>query len=74
MKLQEYLEREPSGMAFIEIVMYLGSRDKKKPPLSGNVLKLVQHDFIQKYDGDVSGLEDTLDGFRKDVDDDDVSI
>ena len=74
MKLQEYLEREPSGMAFIEIVMYLGNRDKKKPCLSGSVLRLVQHDFILKYGGDASGLEDTLDGFRKDVDEDDVSI
>lgn len=58
MKLMEYMTREPTGRAFIEVVMYLNAKDKKKYMPDKTALRRAQYAAITKYGGDTRGLEE----------------
>ena len=72
MRLKEYLDREPTGEAFIAVVNYLNGRDKRKPMPNKAQLKRIIYDAIYMRRGDTTGLGDLTEGFREEADMDDV--
>ena len=56
MRLREYLDREKTGQAFIDLVINLRTEYKDKAvPLP--VLKRRAYDYVKKYGGDTAGME-----------------
>ena len=51
MKLIEYFEREPSGMAFVDVVTWLSHRKQKNSPVSPAELMSKQREYILRHGG-----------------------
>lgn len=56
MRLREYLDREKTGQAFVDLVINLRTEYKDKAvPLP--VLRRRAYDCVKKYGGDTEGME-----------------
>lgn len=56
MKLREYFEREPSGMAFVDVVVWLSHRKQKSSPVSPAELMNKQRECILRHGGVSEGI------------------
>ena len=56
MKLKEYFEREPSGMAFVDVVTWLRNRALNSSIVSPAELMSKQREYILRHGGNSEGI------------------
>lgn len=56
MKLKEYFEREPSGMAFVDVVTWLSHRKQNSSIVSPTELMNKQRECILRHGGVSEGI------------------
>ena len=56
MKLIEYFEREPSGMAFVDVVTWLSHRKQKSSTVSPAELMNKQREYILRHGGNSESI------------------
>ena len=56
MKLIEYFEREPSGMAFVDVVTWLRNRALNSSIVSQAELMNKQREYILRHGGNSEGI------------------
>ena len=56
MKLIEYFEREPSGMAFVDVVVWLSRRKQNSSPVLPSELQNKQREYILRHGGNSEGI------------------
>lgn len=56
MKLREYFEREPSGMAFVDVVVWLSHRKQNSSPVPPSELLSKQREYILRHGGNSEGI------------------
>ena len=56
MKLREYFEREPSGMAFVDVVVWLSHRKQNSSPVPPSELLNKQREYILRHGGNSEGI------------------